>query len=80
MKKLKSIKNVVFFFTALSALSLSVLKAQQAELTPVEGQQCHCWQIKVFGTVIVEKCNDACGDGDESNGESSNGSGWTWFP
>lgn len=82
MKNLLSSKRTLFFSAAIFVFSLSALNAQQSgqeTLTP-EGQTCHCWQIKLLGLVIAEKCNEACGDGDLSNGESSNGSGWTWFP
>lgn len=70
-KFLKKKTTLLFSFGAL-LLCAQFLRAEETE----RRQQCHCWNF--LG--IVEHCNKACGNGDLSNGEAVQGSGWTWFP
>lgn len=73
MKKILEKKTTLLLSFGVLLLSVQFLKAEEIER---RAQQCHCW--KFLG--IVEHCNAACGDGDLSNGEATQGSGWTWFP
>ncbi|WP_374461429.1 hypothetical protein [Chryseobacterium taeanense] len=73
MKKFLEKKVTLLFSAGALLLSVQFLKAEETDRRP---QQCHCWSF--LG--IVEHCNKACGDGDLSNGEATQGSGWTWFP
>jgi len=73
MKKLLEKKSTFIFSVGALLFAAQFLKAEENGKKP---QQCHCWNF--LG--IVEHCNKACGDVDLSNGEATQGIGWTWFP
>lgn len=72
MKRFLQKKTTLLFSVGALLLSAQFLKAEESGKRP---QQCHCW--KFLG--IAEHCNKACGDGDLSNGEATEGSGWHWL-
>ncbi len=74
MKRFLQKRTTLLFSVGALLVSAQFLKAEETDRK--RPQQCHCWNFIGF----VEHCNKACGDGDLSNGEATQGSGWTWFP